>query len=476
MTKVALTSGAYEARSVLANAQRSVNLYAEMNPKDSPFPFMLYPMPGLTQIASVSPEFGSGWRGLYWATNNKGYGVCGNTAYAIASDFTLTSLGSLATESGNVHMVDNGSSIIIVDGSSNGYTIDLSTNAFAHISQASFYGADYIDMLDGYFVLNRPGTTQWYISLQSSTSFDATDFANKNGFPDHIVGVGVTRRYLYLFGQETTEIWFNAGNAVFPFERLPGVFMQYGCMNANTIAQMDGDFYWLAQSEQGTRIVCKSQQFQAQKISTFAMDQEIQTYATVDDAFGYTFQMFGHYFYVLTFPTANKTWVYDFASSQWNEWLALDTDGNLLRHPSQCYATLYGVNIVGDYSSNVLYKLDRDNYTNNGFPISFIRGFSHSVDDDSNRLHYRQFILDMEVGNGTGPGNSVPVSLRWSDTRGKSWSNTITTSLGKEGEYYTSLQFQRLGMARDRVFEVSWSAPVKTAIGGAWAEVFPSNQ
>jgi hypothetical protein len=66
--------------------------------------------------------------------------------------------------------------------------------------------------------------------------------------------------------------------------------------------------------------------------------------------------------------------------------------------------------------------------------------------------------------------------LRWSDTRGKSWGNAIKTSLGKEGEYLTSLQFQRLGMARDRVFELSWSAPVKTALLGAWVQADSNNQ
>jgi hypothetical protein len=99
----------------------------------------------------------------------------------------------------------------------------------------------------------------------------------------------------------------------------------------------------------------------------------------------------------------------------------------------------------------------------------------HSVDDNSDRISYREFIANMEVGNGSNY-SAVPVYLRWSDTRGKSWGNAVSISLGMEGEYLTSLQWQRLGMARDRVFELSWSAPVKTALTGAWVQANPSNQ
>lgn len=66
------------------------------------------------------------------------------------------------------------------------------------------------------------------------------------------------------------------------------------------------------------------------------------------------------------------------------------------------------------------------------------------------------------------------ISLRWSDDRGHSWSSPVTQSMGNPGEYRTSVQYQRLGMARDRVFEISWSTPFKTALQGAWIDVTPA--
>jgi hypothetical protein len=60
------------------------------------------------------------------------------------------------------------------------------------------------------------------------------------------------------------------------------------------------------------------------------------------------------------------------------------------------------------------------------------------------------------------------ISLRWSDDRGHSYGSLVSQPIGATGEYRKSLQWQRLGMCRDRVFEISWSTPMATALQGAW--------
>ena len=97
------------------------------------------------------------------------------------------------------------------------------------------------------------------------------------------------------------------------------------------------------------------------------------------------------------------------------------------------------------------------------------------VDDDGSRVMYRELIADYQVGEGDG-ANDVLVYLRWSDSKGASWGNAIEGSIGRTGDYLKSVQFQRLGYARDRVFELSWSAPVKTALNGIFLQVAQANQ
>lgn len=474
--KFPLITGAYQAKSLVANAQRCVNLYAEKNTQDSPFPFTYYQTPGLTLLATATPFSGSGWRGLFSASNGTTYGVCGSSVYAINESWTLTKLGDISSNSGVVSMVDNGTYLVIVDGSSSGWTVKLSNNSFALLGDAAFLGGVTANFVDGFLVFNSAPMNEWYISVANEITFDATQFASKPGYSDKLVAVGVVKRYVYLFGAATTEVWFDAGDTPFPFERLPGVFMQYGCASADSVAQMDGDLYWLAQSPQGVAFVCRTSQFNAKQISTFALDNEIAGYSDLNQAIGFTYQIEGHFFYVLTFPVSDKTWQYDLSTEQWNELSWVDSDGNLRRHRANCYASAYGSPIVGDWENGNLYLWDVNSYTDNGNPIPRIRSFMHSVDDNSDRMRYREFIANMEVGNGTGAYDDVPVFLRWSDTRGKSWGNAISTSLGLEGEYIKSLQFQRLGMARDRVFELSWSAPVKTALLGAWVQAESNRQ
>jgi hypothetical protein len=485
MAKSALVTGAYQTKSVIAGAQRCVNLFMEKNPDTSVFPFTHYPTPGLTPITTA--PLGGTWRGLYSASNGQLYGVCGSNVYVLNVNFGLQNLGTIQTDSGIVSMVDNGQYVFLVDGTVNsdtnygGYTILMSTNTLAPIDnsgagdQGGFYGSNQVNYLDGYFVFNRPNTNQWYISLNNSIQLDPTDYAAKSGFADNIVGIGVSRRYIYLFGAVTTEVWFNAGNTVFPFQEMPGSFIQYGCAATNSIAQMDGECYWVAQSPQGQAYICRTQNFSAAQISTFAIDQELQTYPTLSDAIGYTFELNGHFFYVVTFPSANKTWMYDLSNQQWSEWSTTDSDGNMNRHLSNCFAFWNNLLVVGDYQSGNLYLLDQNNYTDNGTPITRIRGFYHQEDDMSDRVRYKQFIAEMESGSGN---NNQPVNvyLRWSDDRGQSYGNPVGQTMGSEGQYLTSISWWRLGMARDRVFELSWSEPVKTALSGAFIDAAPNRK
>ena len=79
----------------------------------------------------------------------------------------------------------------------------------------------------------------------------------------------------------------------------------------------------------------------------------------------------------------------------------------------------------------------------------------------------------MEVGDemDTSTNDQHVVNLRWSDNAGRSYGEAVPQDLGATGEYNTSIQWNRLGLARDRVYEASWSAPMKTAIQGCYLEV-----
>jgi hypothetical protein len=471
--KLPLTVGAYEARSIIASAQRCVNLYPEQNPSDSPFPTTHYCTSGLV-TKSTAPTIG--WRGAYTATNGKMYAVVGASIYRVMQDFTYVSLGAIALNITPVSMNDNGATLVIVDGTTAGYAIDLNTDALALIVDPAFYGSNRVDVVDGYFVFNRPGTNQWYISLFLSDDFDALDFAGKTGYSDLLVCAVVAKRYVYLLGQQTCEIWYNEGDTDFTFARMPGAFIQHGCAAVSSPAVMDGQVFFLSQDPQGHAIVMRTANFDGLRISTHALENEFQTYSRLDDAQGFTHQEGGHYFYVLTFPTQDKTWCFDMATQQWHERVWIDTDGQFHRHRAGCFTFFNGMPLVGDWENGKLYNLTPEAFDDDGVPQIHIRSFPHVV-DDGNRIMYRQFIADMEIGDGIdGTFTDPEVLLRWSDTKGRSWGNPISGGIGATGEYLRCIQFQRLGYARDRVFELSWSAKCKTALNGAFLDVKQANE
>lgn len=103
MARVPLSGGAYQSRSLIAAAQRQVNLYSENNAPGpigvggvatsiAPTKTTLYPTPGLVSLAT--PPAGEG-RGLYRASNGTLYAVVGPTLYSVSPTWVYTALGSI---------------------------------------------------------------------------------------------------------------------------------------------------------------------------------------------------------------------------------------------------------------------------------------------------------------------------------------------------------------------------------------------
>jgi len=480
--KIALTGGAYQARSVIASAQRCLNLVAEpmAQAQSEPTQFAYYPTPGLTTVLTLPQNI---VRGIRQCSNYKIYAVAGSGVYRITpgSPWTSTHLGDItAGRSTPVSMMDNGTTMFVVDGTANGWTVDLASDAFAQIDSTAdpggmFVGADAVGFLDTFFIFNKPATPQFYWSLSNAATFDplALDIANKSTAPDNIITIAVAKSEIWLLGSRTTEIWTDIGAQDTQFQRMPGVLVDHGCAAKYSVATYDDAVYWLTQGRAGELFIVGGQGYQATRISTYAIEYALSGYSKYEDAIGFCYALAGHAYYVLTFPTADATWAYDITTGQWHEWKWLDTNGDEHRHRANCMAATYdGWLLAGDWQNNNLYSVDPRVFTDAGAPIKRVRSFPHLI-NDANRVFYRQFIADMAPGNPveTTPAPSVDLSLDWSDDRGNTYGNPLTLSIGDIGTYLRSLQYQRLGMARDRVFRLTWSVPTDTALQGAWIEV-----
>jgi hypothetical protein len=326
-----------------------------------------------------------------------------------------------------------------------------------------------------YLLFNVPGTPQFQASDSLAVTFDPLYFANKEASPDLLVSLIVAKREIWLLGSKTTEVWYNTGAPDFPFQSMPGVFIDRGCCAPYSVAETDNAVYWLSQDRYGQGIVIEGAGYQATRVSTYAIEAALSTYPTLADAVGYTYQLAGHVYYVLNFPAADKSWAYDITTKLWHELVWLDTNGAEHRHRANCATAAYGVVACGDWSNGNLYALDPKVFTDVGKPVARLRSFPHMV-ADGKRVFYRQLLADLAMGNGPTPA-TVPdpmIYLSWSDDGGRTFGNPVGQSMGALGEYLTSVQFQRLGMGRRRVFQLEWSTPCDTALMGAWIDAKPA--
>jgi hypothetical protein len=396
--KTPILGGSYVARSINAADNRMVNLFPEAIPEGSggkEAGFLLR-CPGLRLLATV----GSGpIRGL-WVTNGVAYVVSGNEFYSLTTSYTATLIGSV-TGTGPVSMADNGTQIFIACNPTS-YIYNTSTAVFGQITDVDFPGAGSVGYLDGYFVFNEPDSQKfWVTSLLDGTSIDPLDFASAEGYPDNVIALIVDHREIFLFGNNSVEVWYDAGTPDFPLARIQGAFMEVGCAAAYSVAKLDNSVFWVGSDARGRGIVYRANGYTPARISTNAVEYAIQSYGNLSDAIAYTYQQDGHPFYVLIFPSAEATWVYDVSTQLWHERAGFE-NGEFVRHRSNCQMAFNSEVVVGDYEDGRLYAFDLDVYADDDQIQKWLRSWRALATGQNNlkRTAHHSLQLDAETGVG----------------------------------------------------------------------------
>jgi hypothetical protein len=478
--KSPILGSSYVARSVNAADNRMVNLFPEIIPEGGTEPGFLNRAPGLNFLQTV----GTGpIRGL-WAHQTNGsdfYVVSGTEVYKLTGlTSTPVKIGNVSG-TGPVSIADNGAVIFFAcNGPS--YTYYEPTNEFNQITDTNFPGAVTVAYLDTQFIFNEPNSQRiWSVDTINPANgdyiyplvFNALFFASADGSPDGVQAVNVDHRQLWVFGTDSTEVWYNAGLSNFPLAPVQGAFNEIGCVAPYTVAKLDNTLFWLGTDARGQGIVYKANGYGAARMSTHAIEYAIAQYGNISDALAYTYQQEGHAFYVLIFPTANATWVYDVATQAWHERAGF-LNGAFTRHRSNCQCNFGGNTIVGDFENGNIYTFDLSVYADNGQPQKWLRSWRALPTGQNNLKRTAQHSLQLECESGTGlndgQGSDPEVMLRWSDDGGHTWSSEHWSKMGKIGEYYRRVFWRRLGMTlklRDRVYEISGTDPIKIDITGA---------
>ena len=393
--KTPILGSAYVARSVNAADARMVNLFPEAVPDGGKEPGFLNRAPGLRLLANM----GDGpIRGL-WQFGGYGYAVSGEVLYRVDSIWNVFPIGTVSGSSGPVSMSDNGTQLFIAcNGPSfiyNSLTLD-----FKQITDPDFPGAVTVGYINGYFVFNEPNSQRiWITTLLDGTSIDPLDFASAEGSPDGLVSLIVDHREIWLFGTNSVEVWYDAGASPFPLVPIQGAFNEVGCIAAFSVAKLDNGLFWLGADARGKGMVYRANGYAAERISTHAVEWQIQEYGNLSDAIAYTYQQDGHSFYVLIFPTANTTWVFDVATALWHERAAF-INGSFTRHRSNCQMAFSGEIVVGDHELGNIYAFDLDVFSDAGAVQKWLRSWRALPvgTNDLKRTAQHSLQLDAETG------------------------------------------------------------------------------
>lgn len=473
-------------RSRSGNTDVCINLYPEHNDgANGPEIGLLMSSPGLTSpLATV----GAGpIRCTYRAANNLLYVASGNAIYVVGLNWAATLIGSIASSTGPVFMVDNPTQVMLVDGV-NAWTIVKATNVMTRTIPdpgADAASPNSIAYQDGFALINSIDNQVYQTPYNDMTTVVSNGTANNafiQGNAENVVALFDIKRELWIFKRDAVEVWVNNGNSGFAFNQLQGVYIPAGCTAPASLAKLGDSMVWLGEDEQGTASVFMSVGYQAKPITTYALSAMFQGFTTVSDAQAYSYQSGDHRFYVLTFPTADVTFVYDLVTGKWHQRASFDTDtGRLKREIPNCHSWFNKTHVVGDYRNGNLYGLNDNTYTDDGTPHKWVRSWRALAPSEPQGMpmSFDELQILMETGVTVLDGTNPQITLRWSDDGGFTWTGQLILAAGKPGQTAWRVIARRLGSTKigtgmDRIWEISGSDPLRVSITGATWEGGPS--
>jgi hypothetical protein len=499
MSRFGLTSyGSYQSVSPIFDAEDCINLFPEaIESQQGKSAMGLVSTPGTTIFGG--PVAAAVWGQKWVPSKGRHFAVLGEPGAAYLYEFfnagTYVQRGAVALPTSPVQMICNQTQLLICSAGQL-YVFVFATNVLTPLNgvggnpASPFPFVATVGFSDGFAVAVQSAPADIALSaIGDFTSWNAINTSSISLFPDNIVSMLVDHRQLALFGQTKSVIYANAGAAIFPFQPVPGGYIEQGANSPSAQVQLDNSVFWLSFDDRGSLVAYRngvSGPYVGTRISNHAVESQWQKYAVTSDAIGYSLQVNGHPWWHIYFPTAQVAWRYDVATGMWHK--ALYWNGKTFQaHLSQNHSFAFGKHLVGDYSSGNLYQLAMPvsngaggwNFVgDNGKAIRRIRRAPY-VQTESQRMFHNRVQFDVQVGLGPVPplldGQNNPrdpqMILRWSDDGARTWSNDHFLNCGQAGKYKTRVFKERLGSTlHGRVYEIEMSDPVPWYISDGWLD------
>lgn len=431
-------SGSFPSQAFTANQEQTVNWYPERRKNQDGV--ILLPVPGVEPRVTVFDGVGR----AHLSIAGREFAVCGDLLFEVFDTpqySGATALGFKFQVQTNIYSDDKattpitlvtngdlGSQLLTVTDEGAYYTDLTSKPAVGASAIAALTGKSTMGgYLDGYGLVLDDRTSTLYISnLGDFSTWDTgTDFAQRSLAPDPWKAMKVAGRYVWMFGEFTTEIWQDTGER-FPFAPIPSALMDWGIKaQYSAVATGGNDVCWLAQNKSGRVAVVRAGGVNPQVVSTPALEYQINQYSDASGAVGDTYSWNGHTFYLLHFDTDKVTWCYDITTGEWHQRGTWDPEnGEYLSWSPRWF--VYAFNEVRCLDRMVatpadevdlgttpafVYALSKDfNVDVQGKEIRRVRKSPVLVGEDK-RVQYREFQVLMDVGEANAKETLATVSV-----------------------------------------------------------------
>jgi len=470
---IPLGNGFYESASLDISAQECTNFYVNIPQTQGALSdATLFGSAGIDQLLSTG-ETGQINRGMH-VKNGKPYFLNGETLVRIDSSidvegletFTAVNIGTIEGDR-RVSMADNGKQLMVLVPGGNAYIIDETAGTpFIEITDAGFRASgnpQLVVFVDSFFVCSTDSKKFTKSASNDGNSWNALDFSSAESDPDDITSLHVYNNKLYVAGSETIEEFRNLGIGGFPFQRT-GFFIDKGVFAPFSMISSNNGFMWIGGGTNESPAIWALVGNQPQKISTTAIDSSLQSFTQeeISNSFAYSYAQKGAYFVGFSFP--DRTFEYNTITGKWNERKSqiINSKGltETIRWRVNSLGTAYNRVLVGDSQDGRIGSVDIDIYSE--YDNEIIRVIAvQPLANQGNALSVSMLEATFESGVGNTETPNPQIRLSFSKDS-KTFSDELSRSLGKVGEYNRRSIWYRLGrFPRLAVFKFEMSDKVK---------------
>lgn len=458
--------GYNQSLSVVADAEDTMNWYLEDLPPRGKNQAALYPTEGYENFITGLTDIGC--RGGIVA-DDRAFVVYGGGLYEVFAGATATRRGSLSQDSYPATLSYNGiaGDQLFITSGGNGYCYDLSTNVLTQVLTGD---ATQGGMLDGYFIAFDINTSRIRISdLNDGLTWDPTQFLARSSSPDPWMSMLVVQQPsgIWMIGQFTGDVLYDAGTFPFPLAPIPGATFGYGTPAPFSVSSIGDRVAWLSQTDKGSCSIVVARGYTPQRISTHPIESRIaallQAGTTIADCEAIPYEFSGHAFTVFSFAQGKLSVCYDATSETWHRrgrYVSANNEYDCWFPRGVLYA--FGKYLVGGRESSVVARMDASLGTElDGSAIRRERT-TPGLFSEHRRVRVKniEFYLETGLGTQTGQGADPTLVYQNSDDAGKTWHNQRTASAGAVGQYPKRVNFWRCGAARDRVDRIVCTDPI----------------